>query len=128
MKHKSSLFRPADAILIAGVLLVAGVLFFRFSTRGSGATVQVEQNGKILYMVALSEVQEPLRFSVNGECPVVICCENGSVSFERSECPDQLCVHQRAISKANETIVCLPHKVVVQVISDTESEFDSIAK
>ena len=45
-----------------------------------------------------------------------------------ADCPDQLCVHQKAISKDRETIVCLPNKVVVEVKSKTESEFDSIAK
>ena len=119
MKRKNSLFRPADAILIAGVLLLAGVLFFRFSTRGSGATVQVEQNGKILYTVALSGVQEPLWFSVGGECPVVIGCENGEVWFERSECPDQLCVRSGHLHRVGEIAACLPAGVVVRIVGDS---------
>ena len=45
-----------------------------------------------------------------------------------ADCPDKLCVHQKAISKNNETIICLPNKVVVQVTSGEESEFDSVAK
>ena len=119
MKHKSSLFRPADAILIAGILRLAGVLFLRFSTRGGNETVQIEQNGKILYTVALSEVQEPLRFSVDGECPVVICCENGAVLFERSECPDQLCVRMGKLHRTGEIAACLPAGVVVRIVGDS---------
>ena len=43
-------------------------------------------------------------------------------------CPDQLCIHQGAIQKAGQTIVCLPHKVVVSVIGRDASELDSISR
>ena len=54
--------------------------------------------------------------------------ENGKVKMKEADCPDQICVHHRAISKNRETIVCLPNKVVVEIVSSEESELDSIAK
>ena len=36
-----------------------------------------------------------------------------------ADCPDQYCVEHAAIDKVNETIVCLPHKVVLEI---TEGE------
>ena len=44
-----------------------------------------------------------------------------------ADCPDLLCVHQKAISKDGETIVCLPNKVVVTVISSEKSDMDAVA-
>jgi hypothetical protein len=47
----------------------------------------------------------------------------------QADCPDKLCVHQKAISATGETIVCLPNKVVVEIAGETEdAEFDTIAK
>ena len=33
-----------------------------------------------------------------------------------ADCPDKLCVKTGRISKTGETIVCLPHRVVVEII------------
>ena len=54
--------------------------------------------------------------------------KDGTADITEADCPDKLCVHQRAISKTKETIVCLPNKVVVEVTGSEESELDSVAK
>ncbi|OYP37556.1 hypothetical protein CG709_05765 [Lachnotalea glycerini] len=48
--------------------------------------------------------------------------------MEEANCPDKLCVHQKSIDKTGETIVCLPHKVVITVIDAKENELDVIAQ
>ena len=45
-----------------------------------------------------------------------------------ASCPDQLCVDQNEISFDKESIICLPNKVVLTVISDTESDVDGIIR
>lgn len=51
---------------------------------------------------------------------------DGKADVTSAECPDHLCVHQRAISKEKETIVCLPNQVVVEIKGAEQSEFDSM--
>ena len=41
---------------------------------------------------------------------------NGLDSTKKSYKNDKICVNHAAISKKGETIVCLPHKVVVEVV------------
>jgi hypothetical protein len=41
--------------------------------------------------------------------------EGGRARIEAADCPDKLCVKQRAISKAGESIICLPHKLVIRI-------------
>ena len=53
--------------------------------------------------------------------------ENGIAYVTDADCPDQLCVHQKAASKNHESIICLPNKVVVEVDGSEESEFDAVA-
>ncbi len=39
-----------------------------------------------------------------------------------STCPDLICVHSKPISRSSESIVCLPHKVVITVINNKDAE------
>ena len=44
------------------------------------------------------------------------------VSVNNKDCPDKICVNHAAISKKGETIVCLPHKVVVEVVDENGTQ------
>ena len=42
--------------------------------------------------------------------------------------PDKLCVKQGEISKAGESIICLPNRIIVSVEGGEESGIDATAK
>ena len=54
--------------------------------------------------------------------------KEGRAEMIYADCPDQLCVHQQAISKNRESIICLPNKVVVTVESGQENELDAVSQ
>lgn len=55
----------------------------------------------------------------------VIQVNDGSVSVSDADCPNHDCVTQGAISHAGQQIVCLPHKLTVDVVGEgTSSEYD----
>ena len=39
-----------------------------------------------------------------------------------ADCPDQVCIRMGKISKTGENIVCLPHKLVVQLEGDSAAD------
>ena len=49
-----------------------------------------------------------------GKCILII--SGGKADMESADCPNQICVHHSAISHTGETIVCLPNRVVIEVI------------
>ena len=51
--------------------------------------------------------------------------ENGKVSVKEADCPDLVCVKNSEISFDGETIVCLPHKLVIEITAKAE-EFDVV--
>ena len=59
-----------------------------------------------------------------GEFHNVIRIEDGQAYMEEADCPDGYCMEQGGISGQKQTIVCLPHKLVVEVIrqNDTDSK------
>ena len=45
---------------------------------------------------------------------------DGSASVTEADCPDALCVGMGKISRTGQSIVCLPHQVVVEVGDESE--------
>jgi hypothetical protein len=63
-----------------------------------------------------------------GETKNVIEIKAGKAYMKEASCPDQLCVDQNEISFDKESIICLPNKVVITVISDVESDVDGVIR
>lgn len=40
---------------------------------------------------------------------------SSGVSMEAADCPDQICVHHIPIMREGESIICLPHRLVVEI-------------
>lgn len=55
---------------------------------------------------------------------------DGRVRMEAADCPDQTCVHHIPISETGENIICLPHKLVVEITggADETETPDGMAK
>ncbi len=52
----------------------------------------------------------------------LISVADGRVTMEAADCRDQICVRHRPISSDRENIICLPHKLVVEITgSDRQS-------
>jgi len=51
-----------------------------------------------------------------------------AVQMIDADCPDQLCVHMGAIRKVGEKVVCLPNRVLVEIIgqSNEGDELDAV--
>ena len=110
--------KKSDIVLILVVVCVAAsclLLYMRFGR---------ESVGKVKGTYSLSDNTE---VQINDTNTFVI--ENREVKMKEANCPDQICVHHKAISKNKETIVCLPNKVVIEITTGTgeEAEMDSVA-
>ena len=114
------------AVMLAAALIVLGI--FQLPHREDGAVVQVTVNGDVYGAYDLTEDQK-VEITIGQEVTNILLIKDRKADMTEADCPDKLCVHQKAISKAGETIVCLPNKVVVEIVGGTEkSEFDAIAQ
>ena len=48
--------------------------------------------------------------------------------MKSSDCRNQVCVNHAPISRSGESIICLPHKLVVRIQSGKEADVDAIAQ
>lgn len=113
-----------DKMLIAIVLIAAmGIFLVHNMLSGKGAsTVTVKVDGKVTGTYSLIENQT---IEINGGSNVLK-IEDGIADMIEADCPDKLCVKQKAVSKNKESIICLPNEVIVEVKSDEDSEYDAI--
>ncbi len=113
-----------DIIFIVAILGVALLLFIVFQlTKKPGKYVVITQNGKEIAKYELNEDRQVSIPYQEGKYNVLV-IRDQKAYISTATCPDQLCVKQRSISKVNETLVCLPNKMVVKVIGDEPPHVD----
>lgn len=113
-----------DAILIAALILLGGALaVFLYATRQSGGYVSVRMDGELLMELPLSEDAQVVLGEGDHTNTLVI--QNGTAQVVEAACPDQVCVRQGAVQYEGESIVCLPHKLVVTVEGGQGSGVDA---
>lgn len=52
--------------------------------------------------------------------------KEGKADVTEASCPDGICVSHRAVSKQNQSITCLPNKLVVEIQNGDVSDVDAI--
>ena len=103
-----------DALVVLAVVLLALGLAARpfLAARTADAlTVVVSIDGETVERMPL-ERYEGGSYESRGYT-VRVAAEGGAVRVAESDCPNQDCIHTGAISRAGQSIVCLPARVAV---------------
>jgi len=126
-KNGGRLFRN-DVIFIAALLLIVslcGLCFYFF--RGEGDKVVVTVDGKTFGTYSLAtDTRVEIRTGAEDEELNVLVIKNGQAYVETATCPDGICAGHKPISREGESIVCLPHKVVITVFATEEKDAPDI--
>ena len=125
----SRYFGKNDYILLSAITLFF-IIFFGISAlllMKQGSTIIITVDGEVYGEYELGRDQI-IPIIIEGEEKNVLRISGQKVFMEKADCPDRLCVRQGAVSKNGQSIVCLPHRVVVKVSGGTEAEFDSISR
>lgn len=117
--------KRSDLILAGAVLAVAAVILaYQFFRQDSGEhLVEISVDGEHFGTYDLTDEQT---IEIDDTNRVVI--EDGAARMEWADCPDQICVNHRAVSKNGESIICLPNRVVITIVSPEESGLDAVAQ
>ncbi|WP_338106549.1 NusG domain II-containing protein [Mordavella massiliensis] len=116
--------KKKDIILIILILLVAAgawILHEVLKDAGSGIAV-IRVDGAFEGTYSLNEDEE---ISIN-DGTNILRIRNGKAKMIEADCPDQLCVNQKAVSGNGESIICLPNRVIVEIQSRQESGYDAV--
>ena len=106
--------RKNDVLLAAALLLLGGALaLFLLFTRQEGGTVRVQIDGETVMELPLD--QDARLVLGEGEGTNTLTVSGGTAQIVQADCPDQVCVRQGAVRYAGESIVCLPHRLIVTI-------------
>ena len=119
-------FYRNDFLLVVLLLLLSGALaLFLRLTRQAGGTVSVQVDGELVMELPLNE-DRSLVLGEGAHTNTLI-IEGGKARVAEASCPDRICVRQGAVQYAGESIVCLPHKLVVTVEGGPPPDVDAAA-
>ena len=110
-----------DILLLLGILCLAliGFIIFKINLK-EGGYANVLVDGKVTQSYSLKEDVKTVIVTEKGNNTLVIA--NGKAYIQSADCPDKICVSHRKISKTGETIVCLPHKLVIEITENEKND------
>ena len=120
----------ADKLLIV-LLLVAGIVLtvaVYLPQSGQGGVLKVRQNGTLLMTLPLDKPTSRT-ISANGH-KNQFSIKDGTVTMTKADCHDQTCIRTRSIHTPGQSIVCLPHRLVltIETADSTDHSLDAVVQ
>ena len=117
-----------DVVLGGGILVIALVLFLvmHLTRNEAGNQIRIMVDGEVYgtYSLEKNQVIEVKEKDFYNRIRI----QDGAAYMEEADCPDGYCEEQGKISGRTQTIVCLPHKFVVEVLDADGLENDSTSE
>lgn len=114
MKRRDVLFGAGVILFVTACFILRGLLY-----HGDAVYLDFSQNGSLIRRVSLTESEgQDIRINSADGGYNLVHIENGSVFVRESDCENGDCIRQGAIRRTGESIICLPHKLVITIVSD----------
>ncbi len=110
-----------DVVIIGLLLIVSFVPYLMFKNRNKNIDESqlhaiVTVNGKVLAEIDLSAKKDDEFTIETSEGNNKIVVHDGGISIVEADCSDGVCVNQGVAKKPGDMIVCLPHRVIIEVV------------
>ncbi len=121
----------ADVVLIITLLLVGIALTIAIyrPRQTDGAYLEVRQGGTVIMSLPLDQDTKQTITDDDGHTNTFTITD-GVVTMTEADCNDQTCVCTQGIRSPGRTIVCLPHRLVLAIVSgdDASDTLDAIVQ
>ena len=107
--------RKKEIVIFSAVFFLALAAWIGMSaarSRMEFGSIRITVDGEIFGVYSLGEDQV-IDIGTGNVCRI----ENGRVKMTEADCPDHLCMRQPAVDEKGGSIICLPHKVVIEGIA-----------
>lgn len=121
-----------DMIIVVILMTLSFLPVVIFSYQQAGYHVEgdvvgiISSEGKVIQQVTLSGHEGVDTFELTDEQDPskgnVIEIRDGRIRIKSATCPDQICVRTGFISRPGQTIVCIPHQLVIELQSERGQE------
>ena len=115
-----------DALAALVILMAAAVLLLALpARRGSGLRAVVTVEGETVWSCSVEGADQPVRYTVEGEYPLMLEVSAAGVCVVETSCPGEDCRHTGIISQAGQQIICLPNRTVV-TLQGGDPSYDAV--
>jgi len=127
MLKKADLWLLAIVVAIAMVFIIP-LLFNDHEDEGGKQYARITVDGKLYKLVELTDEKQEVpietKFGYN-----LLTSFDGGIEMTDADCPDKLCLTFGHVSNIGQTIVCLPNRVMVEIVGDKGAggEIDGVA-
>ncbi len=112
-------------ILIILSISVFSYIIYQNTNAKDSPSAEIYYYSELVETVALNRGIERV-FSIKGKENVVFhLFEDGSICFEKSDCPDKLCIKTGKISKPGQFAACLPNGLLLKIVSTNDDNRDA---
>ncbi|MEG1795252.1 MAG: NusG domain II-containing protein [Clostridium sp.] len=134
MDDKMKIVKKWDVIIIIVLVMISFVpyIIFTYSQRNNTGEIYavVSVAGEEYKKIRLDNHTTTEEFTVKTpEGFNIIRIEGSTIGVIDADCPDKVCILPGLVNKVGERLVCLPHKVVVEIkgtkIQESEEDFIS---
>lgn len=106
-------------VFAALFIICCGVFLLLRSSGSLGSIADIYVDGELYEKIDLNAVTVAYDMEIETEFGYnKIHVENGAISVTESDCPDHICMAQGAISDDGVPIVCMPHRLVIEIEGD----------
>ena len=118
------MFKKLDFVIIA-VLMVLSFLpeIILGASVGKGLNNTITVAGKLYKTVPLSAHTGEDIIEINTKWGTnIVQVKDNKIGIIDADCPDKVCMNPAYIEKAGESLVCLPHKVMIEIKGELEED------
>lgn len=113
--------KKKDIFLIVGVLIIIGAFFVINGVidKKKATSVEIYVDNKLYKKVNINDEQE---FQIKDKDGYnLIKVHDHGVEMIEASCPDKVCVHTGFVDKPSKSIVCIPNKVSIKIVTNDKN-------
>lgn len=124
-------FKKLDFVIIVFLIILSFVPHFVFAKvlnkNYTSTYASIKVSGKLYKNINLSSFkgEETLVIPTSHGNNTILISDN-TIQISDADCNDRLCIKQGNISKVGESIICLPHELIIEIKGDESDSSDDM--
>lgn len=121
-----------DVVIIISFIIISiiSAVWFMVSSnkQSQNKYAEIYVEGTLYKRIKLTKDMQETTFTIKTNLGTnVVNISDGKIRMLDSNCHDKVCVRSGFIDKIGETIVCLPHKIVIEIKGEGKRQTDDLA-
>lgn len=111
-------FKKSDILLVLAILLIGilSMFIYKYNYTEKPARAEIYYKSQLIKAIDLTKGKD-IHFSIPQNKNVIFhLAPDGSICFERSDCPDEICIKTGKLNTVGQTAACLPNEIFIKLV------------